>query len=193
MWTHFVKLLACDVFLYKKRRTVFVVRQSYRITHRSWELIIPPKYCLRIKVVQAHFNQESGQDYDYVPCNKSLTEGGEQSVPDVPSYPWAPPEMCQSLKCHQSHSKYHQRCHAMPFLQRIIGFIFVTKVVGLKQRCHSWLSTVMPSDFIVCVCVFSPLSYFLCLSFQGDCWHPSHPLGESEASGAALAVRHPCW
>lgn len=86
-------------------------------------------------------------------------------MPDVPSYPWALPETCQSLKCHQSHSKYHQRCHAMPFLQRIIGFIFVTKVVALKQRCHSWLWTVMPSDFIV---VFFPaLSLPVSLFFRG--------------------------
>lgn len=85
--------------------------------------------------------------------NKYLTKGYVQILPHVPSYPWALPEMCQSLKCHPSHSKYHQRCHAMPFLQRIIGFIFVTKVVALKQRCHSWLWTVMSSDFIVCVCV----------------------------------------
>lgn len=99
--------------------------------------------------------------------NKYLTKGYVQIIPHVPSYPWALPEMCQSLKCHPSHSKYHQRCHAMPFLQRIIGFIFVTKVVALKQRCHSWLWTVMSSDFIVCVCVcvcFSLLFRSLTLS-----------------------------
>lgn len=81
-------------------------------------------------------------------------------MPDVPWHPWAPPDMCQSLKCHQSHSKYHQRCHAMPFLQRIIGFIFVTKVAALKHRCHSWLSTVC---LLISLCVFSP---FLSLTFS---------------------------
>lgn len=95
--------------------------------------------------------------------------GSEQITPDISSYPLALPEMCQSLKCHQSHSKYHQRCHAMPFLQRIIGFIFVTKVVALKQRCHSWLWSVMPSDFIVLCFFFSlclPLSFSVFL-FRG--------------------------
>jgi len=91
-------------------------------------------------------------------------------MPDVPSYLWAFPETCQSLKCPQSHCKYHQRRHAMSFLQRIIGFIFVTKAVALKQCCHSWLCTVMPSDFIVPFLFFFSLSsplFFSVSLFRG--------------------------
>lgn len=83
-------------------------------------------------------------------------------IPGVSSYLWTPPGMSQSIKCPQPHGKY-QRLHVTAVLRGIIGFIYVTEVVPLKQRCHSWLRAVMPSDFIACCFSLSPSL------FQGDC------------------------